>query len=63
MHPAVLERNIGDFAVQFVMMLQEAVLSFELTPGHSRLVYLATRCDGLRERILAWFPAPPERPE
>jgi hypothetical protein len=62
MHPDVLERNVGDFAVQFVMMLQAAALGLDRSPDQSRLVSLATRCDGLRERILAWFPAPPDRP-
>jgi hypothetical protein len=58
MHPNVLERNVGDFAVQFVLMLQESVLGLERSPDQSRLVSLATRCDELRAKILAWFPAP-----
>ena len=59
MHPDVLQRNIGDFAIQFVIMLQEAVLGLERSPDQSRLSPLAIRCDALRERILAWFPPPP----
>jgi hypothetical protein len=58
MHPAVLERNVGDFAVQFVLMLQQSILCLERSPDQSSLVSLARRCDALRERILAWFPAP-----
>jgi hypothetical protein len=61
MHPDVLVRNVGDFAVQFVLMLQEAVLGLERTPDQSRLAALASRCDELRANILARFPAPPER--
>jgi len=59
MHAEVLERNVGDFAIQFVLMLQESTLALERSPDPSRLVSLARRCDELRERILAWFPAPP----
>jgi hypothetical protein len=59
MHPEVLERNVGDFAVQFVLMLQESVLGLERSPDRSRLIHLASQCDELRERILAWFPPPP----
>jgi hypothetical protein len=59
MHPTVLERNVGDFAVQFVLMLQESVLGLECSPDQSRVASLASQCDELRERILAWFPAPP----
>jgi hypothetical protein len=59
MHPDVLQRNVGDFAIQFVMMLQEAVLALERSPDQSRMASLASRCDQLRERILAWFPPPP----
>lgn len=59
MHPHVVERNTGDFAVQFVLMLQEAVLCLERCPDRSRLVHLAKRCDDLRQDILTWFPAPP----
>jgi hypothetical protein len=59
MHPAVLERNVGDFAVQFVFMLQESVLGLQQSPDQSRLSSLASRCDELRQRILAWFPPPP----
>jgi hypothetical protein len=59
MHPDVLQRNVGDFAIQFVFMLQEAVLGLERSPDQSRLIHLGTRCDELRARILAWFPAPP----
>jgi hypothetical protein len=58
MHPAVLERNVGDFAVQFVFMLQESVLGLQQSPDQSRLSSLASRCDELRQRILAWFPPP-----
>jgi hypothetical protein len=57
-HPAVLERNVGDFAVQFVLMLQESIRCLERSPDQSRLVSLARRCDELRQKILAWFPAP-----
>jgi hypothetical protein len=60
MHPDVLQRNVGDFAIQFVMMLQEAVLGLERSPDRSGLVSLVSRCDGVREKILTWFPAPPE---
>jgi hypothetical protein len=59
MHPDVLERNVGDFAVQFVLMLQESVLALERSPDRSKMASLAIRCDGLRARILACFPAPP----
>lgn len=59
MHPEVLERNMGDFAMQFVLMLRESVLALDRSPDRSRLVYLASRCDELRARILAWFPPPP----
>jgi hypothetical protein len=59
MHPDVLQRNVGDFAIQFVMMLQEAVLGLERSPDRSQLISLATRCDELRGKILASFPAPP----
>jgi len=59
MHPAVLERNVGDFAVLFVLMLQQSVLGLERSGDQSRVVYLAKICDELRERILAWCPAPP----
>ena len=55
----VLERNVGDFAVLFVLMLQQSVLGLERSGDQSRVVYLANICDELRERILAWFPAPP----
>jgi hypothetical protein len=59
MHPDVLQQNVGDFAIQFVFMLQEAVLGLERSPDRSRLIYLGTRCNELRARILAWFPPPP----
>jgi hypothetical protein len=62
MHPDVLVRNVADFAVQFVFMLQEAVLGVERSPDKSRLGSLASRCEDLRAKILAWFPAPPARP-
>jgi hypothetical protein len=65
MHSEVLERNVGDFAVQFVLMLQEAVLGLERSVDRSRAMTLASRCNELRDKILAWFPAPPpaERPK
>jgi hypothetical protein len=59
MHPAVLERNVGDFAVQFVLMLQQSILGLQHSPDRSRQAFLASRCDELLQRILAWFPAPP----
>jgi len=59
MHPDVLERNVGDFAVQFVLMLQESVLGLERSPDRSNMACLAIRCDEIRQRILAWFPPPP----
>ena len=59
MHPAVLERNMGDFAIQFVLMLQESVLGLERSPDQSRMASLASHCDDLRKQILTWFPAPP----
>jgi hypothetical protein len=59
MHPEVLERNVGDFSVQFVMMLQESILCLEHSGDKSAVVELATRCDQLLATILAWFPAPP----
>lgn len=58
MHPDVLERNVGDFAVQFLLMQQEAILGLERSSDRSRATILATRCNELRERILAWFPGP-----
>lgn len=58
MQPAVLERNVGDFAVQFVFMLQESVLGLKQSPDQSSLPFLASRCDELRQRILASFPPP-----
>jgi hypothetical protein len=61
MHPRVLERNVGDLAVQFVLMLQESVLGLEHSPDQSRMASLASHCDELREKILAWFPAPPAK--
>jgi hypothetical protein len=61
MNPAVLERNVGDFAVQFVFVLQESILALEHSPGRSEIASLARRCDELRERILTWFPPPPAR--
>ncbi len=61
-HPAVLERNVGDFAVQFVIMLQESVLGLEHSPDRARLPLLASRADRLREKILTWFPPPPAGP-
>ena len=57
MHPRVLERNLGDFAVQFVLMLQESVLGMEGSADPSRLSALAKRCDELREKILACLDA------
>jgi hypothetical protein len=59
MHPAVFERNVGDFAVQFILMLQESVLGLERSPDQSRMTSLASCCDELRARIFAWFPPPP----
>jgi hypothetical protein len=59
MHPGVLERNVGDFSVQFVLMLQESTLCLERSPDQSKIADLARRCDELRGRVLAWFPAPP----
>lgn len=59
MHPEVLERNVGDFAVQFVLMLQESILCLERSTDRLQLAALAGRCDELREKILTWFPAPP----
>ncbi len=59
MHPEVIERNVGDFAIQFVLMLQESILCLERSPDSSRITALASRADELRARILAWFPAPP----
>lgn len=58
MHPAVLERNVGDFSVQVVLMLQESIRGLERTPDQSRVVSLATRCDELLRKILSWFPPP-----
>jgi hypothetical protein len=58
MYPAVLERNVGDFAVLFVLMLQDSILCLGLAPDQSRMDSLATRADELLEGILAWFPAP-----
>jgi hypothetical protein len=58
MHPMVLERNLGDFALQFVLMLREAVLCLEASPDKSRVAHLAARCDQLLRDILSWFPAP-----
>lgn len=55
MHPEVLERNVGDFAVQLVLMLQESILCLQCSPDPAPLTPLALRCDELRERILAWF--------
>jgi len=60
MHPEVIERNVGDFAIQFVLMLQEC-LCLERSPDSSRISALASRADELRARILAWFPAPPAK--
>jgi hypothetical protein len=60
MHPEVIERNVGDFAIQLVFMLQESVLSLQQSPDPSRVASLASRCDELRQRILAWFPPPPK---
>lgn len=59
MHPDVIERNVGDFAIQFVLMLQESILSLEHSPDRARMTSLAARCNALLNRILAWFPAPP----
>jgi hypothetical protein len=58
MHPMVLERNLGDFAVQFVLMLREAVLCLEISPDKSRVAPLAARCEQLRRNIFSWFPPP-----
>jgi hypothetical protein len=58
MQSAVLERNVGDFAVQFVFMLQESVLGLKRSRDQSSLPFLASRCDELRQRILASFPPP-----
>jgi hypothetical protein len=58
MHPEVIERNVGNFAIQLVFMLQESVLSLQQSPDSSRVASLASRCDELRQRILAWFPPP-----
>jgi hypothetical protein len=52
----VLERNAGDFAAQFVLMLQQSILCLEHRPDRSRQASLATRCDELLQKILAWFP-------
>jgi len=51
----------GDFALQFVLLLQQAVLGLERSSDPSRLPSLAIRCDELREQICAAFPAPPAR--
>jgi hypothetical protein len=60
MHPAVIERNVADFAIQFVFMLQESALGLERSRDQSRLASLALRCAELGERILACFPLPPK---
>jgi hypothetical protein len=59
MHPEVIERNVGDFAIQFELMLEESIAGLERSPDQARMAPLGVRCIELRRKILAWFPAPP----
>ena len=59
MHPEVIERNVRDFAIQFLLMLQESILGLERSPDRARLPSLARRADDLKAKILTLFPIPP----